>query len=119
MGVAWVCLRVIALLDIYAKDGVTIANTAGLLIVDAVPNVGSFFEGVSQQKNIPMLYAPVLTDAEHAEWFTTYWTEELIGFFQKGEVTVPNMERKGLGNQFGSWFLCFIKFHLFGSVLQY
>lgn len=83
-----------------SKDGVNFPNTRGVVIVDALPNVGTFLEGFvasSQEKNIPMLYIPLLSDDQHAEWFIAYWHEELARCFQNGELVVPNMERLALG----------------------
>lgn len=86
--------------DFLPKEGVKFGTAAGLVVVDAVPNVGSFFDGfveVSQGKNTPMLYCPVFNGDDHCEWFNAYWTDELIERFLKGNLAVSNLDRpKGL-----------------------
>ncbi|CAK9011673.1 unnamed protein product [Durusdinium trenchii] len=68
----------------------------GLVIVDVVPNVGTFFEGFQQftQKcNTPSFYMPLFKDMEHREWFEAYWSEDMAASFVKGQISVSGVER--------------------------
>lgn len=51
------------------------------------------FQQVSQKVNLPMKFVSIFNDSEHCEWFDAFWSEELAASFQKGELSVPNMER--------------------------
>ena len=78
------------------QENVPLPNNMGLAIVDCVPYVGNFLEGfikASQQKNVPMVYLPVLQNSEHLEWFAAFWAEELIRLYQSGELQIPNFEK--------------------------
>lgn len=69
-----------------------------LIILDMTPQVGNFLEAhlqVEKGMNTPVMYCPVFPDEGHQEWFETYWLSEFASLFQKGELSVPNLERLG------------------------
>jgi hypothetical protein len=84
---------------LYFQDGANFSSHTGICVVDLTPQVGNFFQGfieVEKGVNSPMIYPPIFHDSDAQEWFDLHFTSELAGMFQKGEMTVNNVERLGV-----------------------
>ena len=107
LGGAWQFIYfLICLVCLICQEGVAVRSTMGVVVIDGVPNVGTFFEGflqVSQHKNVAMHYCPIFTDTEHCDWFSAFWNQELVNMFQKGEFSFAGVERPWFANHFGSF----------------
>lgn len=73
-------------------------TTTGIAVIDLVPGTGHMLEGfasVIQGRNLAMTYIPIFQSDEHQEWFEAHWLNDFGEAFQRGELTVPSMERCG------------------------
>lgn len=84
------------------QDGVNFGNHTGLLIIDATPLTGNFFEGfveITKEANTPIRYIPVFNDEGHHEWFHGFFLEDLTNKFLKNELKVPTFQRHFWGKK--------------------